>query len=59
VVERSYDSVVAIKSCMKLVVYVAYHVYVGSEALTANQPPLTLLSKCAICIDVALASEPL
>jgi hypothetical protein len=59
VVKRSCDSVVAIKSCMKLVVNVAHHVYVGSEALTANRPPLTLSSKCAIYTDVALASEPL
>jgi hypothetical protein len=59
VVKRSYDSVIAIESYMKLVVYVTYHVCVGSEALTANRPPLTLLSKCAIYIDVALASEPL
>jgi hypothetical protein len=59
VVERSYDSVVAIESYMKLVVYVTHHVCVGSEALTANRPPLTLSSKCAICTDVALASEPL
>jgi hypothetical protein len=59
VVERSYNSVVVIESYMKLVVYVAHYVYVGSEALTANRPPLTLSSKCAIYTDVALASEPL
>jgi hypothetical protein len=58
-VKRSYNNIIVIKSYMKLVVYVAYYICVSSEALTANQPPLTLLSKCVICIDVALPSEPL
>jgi hypothetical protein len=59
VVKRSYNSVVIIKSYIKLVIYITYYTYVSSETLTANRPPLTLLSKCVIGTDVALASEPL